>query len=458
MQKAKPLKLRLLILCSGLIWLAGGCIAAPEGSPEETRLVAADQPAPSSQGRSEIRLTPGKYQPYGFFGYAVDLDGSLLVAGAPGTNLAGQNAGGAYVFEQRGPNWSETALLVPDRLAADDRLGMAVVVDGDTIAAGAPYTTIGEGGFAAGAVYVFVRRGGNWVEQARLTAQDGGPFDLFGSAVALDGDTLVVGAPSADDPQKGRNTGAVYVYHRENETWLEQARLSIPGGGAEDFFGRSIAIHGEVIAVGAFGYDEPETGVNAGAVYFFRRQAGHWFFEEQLTSADPAPKAQFGFSVALVGDAAEPAWLVVGANQYASEPIDPRYELPPGRIELFRRQDHSWQPATQLGPQELEEGEAGTLGASVAMSGFEQGNLVLVAGSHVGLSLYLFREDAGNWVQSIIDHSESPILSYGRSVAIGSSYLAVGSPWQDINPPDRTLFTHATAAGAVFLYNLGELK
>ncbi len=143
---------------------------------------------------------------------------------------------------------------------------------------------------------------------------------------------------------------------------------------ADDFFGRSIAIHGEVIAVGAFGYDEPETGVNAGAVYFFRRQGGHWFFEEQLTSADPAPKAQFGFSLDLVGDAAEPTWLVVGANQYASEPIDPLYESPPGRVELFRRHDRSWQPATRLDPQEPEEGQAGTLGASVAMGMLEQGN------------------------------------------------------------------------------------
>lgn len=458
MQKAKPLKLRLLILCSGLIWLAGGCTAAPGRSPEETRVAAADQPAPSSQSLPEIRLTAGKYQPYGFFGYAVDLDGSLLVAGAPGTNLAGQNAGGVYVFEQRGQNWSETALLVPDRLAANDRLGMAVVIDGDTLAAGAPYATTRGGGFAAGAVYVYVRRGGNWVEQARLTAQDGGLFDLFGSAVALDGDTLVVGAPSVDDPQKGRNTGAAYVYHRENETWLEQARLSVPEGGSDDFFGRSISIHGEVIAVGAFGYDEPETGVNAGAVYFFRRQGGHWFFEEQLTSADPAPKAQFGFSLDLVGDAAEPTWLVVGANQYASEPIDPLYESPPGRVELFRRHDRSWQPATRLDPQEPEEGQAGTLGASVAMGMLEQGNFVLVAGSQLGRDLYLFQEDAGNWVQSLIVPPEPFQLSYGKSVAIGSSYLAAGSPGTDIDPSDRTHFIYATAAGAVFLYDLGELK
>lgn len=335
---------------------------------------------------------------------------------------------------------------------------MAVVVDGDTLATGAPYTTTRDGGFAAGAVYVFVRRGGNWVEQARLTARDGGLFDLFGSAVALDGDTLVVGAPSADDPQKGRNTGAAYVYHRENETWVEQARLSTPEGGADDFFGHALAILGEQVAVGAFGYDAPGIEPNAGSVYLFRRQGNAWFFEEQFTSADPAPKAQFGFSLAFGGLAGEPDWLVVGANQHASGPIEPRYAIPPGRIELFRRQDQAWQPATQLGPRELEEGEAGMLGASVAMGGLEQGNFVLVAGSQLGRELYLFQEDAGNWVQSLIIPPETFQLSFGKSVAIGSSFLAAGSPGTDIDPSDRTHFIYATAAGAVFLYDLGELK
>lgn len=455
------MKLRLPFLALGLLALTGGVLANTGRLPEEfggDSPLTANQPEPLSQGLPEIRLTAGNYQEHGFFGYAVDLDGSHLVAGAPGTNLAGQNAGGVYVFEQRAQNWSETALLVPDRLAANERLGMAVALNEDTIAAGAPYATTRDGGFAAGAVYVFVRRGGNWVEQARLTARDGGPFDLFGSAVALDGDTLVVGALSADGSRKERNTGAVYVYHRENEIWVEQARLSAPDGGADDFFGRSLAVHEELVAVGAFGYDAPETGPNAGAVYFFRRRGAAWFFEEQFTSTEPAPKAQFGFSMELLGNAAEPTWLVVGANQYAPEPVDPRYASPPGRVELFRRQAQSWQPITRLSAEVLDEREAGMLGAAVAIGELERGNFLLVAGSLPDPKLYLFQGDEEDWEQTLVIQPELFSLSFGKAVAIGGSYLAAGSPWTDINPSDIARFKYATAAGVVYLYDLGELK
>lgn len=453
------MKILLVILSVTIIIFAGGWISGhgipPVGPGGESQSVGF-QATPPSHGLPETRLNASDYQPHDFFGYAVDLDGALLAAGAPGKNEAGQEAGGVYVFEHNGGEWAEVARLVPEGLGSYDHLGISVALDGETIAAGAPYATTQDGGFAAGAVYIFVRQGDDWREQARLTARDGGPFDLFGAVVALDGDTLVVGAQGADDVSKGRNTGAAYVFHRENEMWVEQARLSSADGGADDFFGQSLAIHGEVIAVGAFGHDAHEIGPNTGAVYIFRRQDGAWFFQTKLTSVDAAPKAQFGFSLKFVGDQAEPTLLVVGANQYASEPVDPGYDSPPGRIELFRWQNQAWGPAARLVVEQLKENEAGLVGASVAIDLLEGNRFTLAAGSQFGARVHLFRGADENWQQAVSIGPDIFQLNTGRSIAISNPYLTVGSAWS----AERFSDGHGELpqTGAVFIYDLRALK
>jgi hypothetical protein len=439
-------------------------------------------PTPRPHGLPETRLNAGDYQPHDMFGYAVDVDGALLAAGAPGKNgagleaggeyffepgtniislrslMAGQEVGGVYIFERSGQEWNQMAALVPDSLRKNDRLGTSVAVEGGTVAAGAPYATTQAGGFAAGAVYVFARQGDGWVEQARLTAGDGGPFDLFGSALALDGDTLVVGAQGVDDPALGRNAGAAYVYHREKGAWVEQARLSPPDGGADDFFGQSVAIHGEVIAVGAYGHDDPESGPNSGAVYLFQGQDGAWYFNSKLASAEPSPKAQFGFSLAFAGELVEPTWLAVGANQYASQPVDIRYAAPPGRVDLFRWQDQAWQPATRLDIEQDEEMQTGLVGATLAMDLLGGERLALAAGSQFGTSVHLFQGSDRTWGPATIIQPEEYQLTFGKAVAISDRFLAVSSPWSAERLPDGQSVTEVPQSGAVFIYDLSGLK
>jgi hypothetical protein len=459
---------------------AGG-VSNPEGEFEATAEYR-PLPTPRPHGLPETRLNAGDYQPHDMFGYAVDVDGALLVAGAPGKNgaeqeaggeyffepgtnvislrslMAGQEVGGVYIFERRGQEWSQLAGLVPDSLGQNDRLGTSVAVEGETVAAGAPYATTQAGGFAAGAVYVFDRQGDDCVEQARLIAGDGGPFDLFGSALALDKDTLVVGAQGVDDPALGRNAGAAYVYQREKGAWVEQARLSPPDGGADDFFGQSVAIQGEVIAVGAYGHDDPERGPNAGAVYLFQRQDGAWYFHSKLTSAEPRPKAQFGFSLGFAGGAAEPAWLAVGANQYASEPVKIGYEIAPGEVEIFRWQDRAWRPAARLDIKVDEEMQTGLVGATVAMDLLGGDRLSLAAGSQFGTSVHLFQGGDRTWGPTSMIQPEGYQLTFGRAVAISGPYLAVGSPWSAEELPDGQSVTEVPQSGAVFIYDLSGLK
>lgn len=450
--RGEKVKIRLILFGLGMLLLAGGWVSAHAGLPTTESAMwspPSQRATPPPHGLPEIYLEASNRQSYDSFGYAVDVDGTILVVGAPGKNEAGPEAGGLYVFERNGADWTETARLLPD-VRDQDRLGMAVAVSGETLVGGAPYATTQTGGFAAGAVYVYVRQGGNWQAQTRLTAPDGNSFDLFGGAVDLAGDTLVVGAQGADSPSGARNAGAAYVFHRENGVWVEQARLSSPEGGADDFLGQSVAIQGNVIAVGAFGHDEPDTGPNAGAVYLFEGHDVRWYFQAKLTSADPVPKAQFGFSLAFAGDGQTSNWLAVGANQYSPAPVDPRYGAPPGRVELFHWKNEAWQSVTQFVPEQADEQETGYFGASVAISWVGGDRPLVATGSAIGgRNLYLFPGPEGEPARVVQPAGFQ--WGFGRSLAIHGETLAVGSPWMGVNES-------GFPAGGVYLYDLSGLK
>ena len=114
--------------------------------------------------------------------------------------------------------------------AADDAFGYSIALSGNTAVVGAVAATVG-GKSAAGAAYVFVRSGTMWTQQAKLTAADAAADDSFAESVAVDGDTVLVGAPYADVMGDG-DRGAVYVYSRSGTTWTQQAKLAPSDGWA----------------------------------------------------------------------------------------------------------------------------------------------------------------------------------------------------------------------------------
>ena len=126
--------------------------------------------------------------------------------------------------------------------------------------------------FDAGAVYVFVRSGSTWTQQAYLKASNTGINDQFGNSVALSGDTLAVGAYKEDSPATGVNgdqaeccasdAGAVYVFVRSGSTWTQQAYVKASNTDARDAFGTSVALSGDTLAVGATGEASAATGIN----------------------------------------------------------------------------------------------------------------------------------------------------------------------------------------------------
>ena len=179
--------------------------------------------------------------------------------------------------------------------AAGDGFGTSVAVDGDTVVIGA--TGAGTGG----AVYVLRTSdgGATYVEVAKLTASDAAANDSFGTSVAIDGGTIVVGAYRDDDA--GSASGSAYVFRTTDggATYGQVAKLTASDAAASDNFGRSVAIAGGTIVVGANQYINGGTG----AVYVFRTtDAGATYGQvAKLTADDAASWDLFGGSVAIDG-------------------------------------------------------------------------------------------------------------------------------------------------------------
>lgn len=217
--------------------------------------------------------------------FSVAVSGDTLVFGAPedwnGTSYSGRG----HVYRKTAGTWAlEQILVVADPGA--DGVGTSVAIQGDTVVLGAP-----GGGGDDGAAYVFTRSGAIWTEQAALEPGVSG-MGLFGSAVALDGDTAVVGAHIV-----GASGGRAQVFVRSGTTWTSEQTLTQPG---LQYFGQSVAIDQDTLAVGA-PHASPN-GTNSGAVYTFARSGTTWSPLLTIVPGDTVANDWFGHSTALVGD------------------------------------------------------------------------------------------------------------------------------------------------------------
>ncbi len=242
------------------------------------------------------------------------------------------------MFVRSGGEWSQQAYLKASNTGATDSFGRSISLSGETLAVGA----IGEDSAArgvnsdqsddsasyGGAVYVFVRSGRMWSQQAYVKASNTGEYDRFGSGVAIFEDTLAVGAYNEDSAATGvdgdetndsaADSGAVYVFARSAGEWSQQAYLKASNTGEGDTFGRVLALSGDTLAVGAHGESSAATGVNgdpnddsafqSGAVYVFVRSEGEWIQRAYLKASNAEAGDWFGDSVSLSGDT-----LAVGA-------------------------------------------------------------------------------------------------------------------------------------------------
>lgn len=234
------------------------------------------------------------------FGEVLALSGDTMVVGAKGDDTAaGSNAGSVSVFTRNGGVWSLQTKLTAGDAASGDRYGAAVALSGDVLVVGSTHDDASGTVYNSGSVYVYTRSGNGWSQQAKLVASDPEQDDHFGNSVALSHDTILIGAEG-----KHGGAGAAYVFRNNAGSWSQQAKLVAPEPQAQDRFGCAVALEGDTALIGAESDDVSVVGANQGCAYVFTRVTGSWSQQAQLFADDASSDGFFGTSVALQGDAA----------------------------------------------------------------------------------------------------------------------------------------------------------
>ncbi len=313
----------------------------------------------------------------------------------------------------------------------DDFFGSATAMSGDTLVVGAPVADVESRG-SYGSAYIFTldeMTDGNpqWVQQAELTMADDKEYvTRFGQAVDIDGDTVIVG--SNYDPQPGQR-GGPWIFVREDGQWVRQARLTAGLLDDDERVGYSVAVDGDTAAVGVYQRSSAD-----GIVYVFVREGAAWSLQATLAgSGDDAPNSDlFGQSVDVDGDT-----LAVGARHGG----DGRYSTI-GAVHIFTRSGTEWSPQAKLNHPMGEEAVAAELGNAVAL----EGNVLVVGASNeevggeaVHGAAYVFRRSGSVWkLASRLTHSDGDFGdNFGWSVDIADGNIVVGAYWEDVDGNDN---------------------
>ena len=451
------------------------------------------------------------------FGYSVAVSGDTVVVGASRedgnatgvngdqTNNATNDAGAAYVFVRNAGVWSQQAYLKASNTDVADLFGWSVAVSGDTVVVGAWFedsNATGVNGAASnnaasnsGAAYVFVRTAGVWSQQAYLKASNTDASDWFGTAVAVSGDNVVVGARREASNATGVNgsqannaasgAGAAYLFVRTAGVWIQQAYLKASNTDANDQFGFSVAASGDTVVVGARFEDSDATGINgaasnnvaenAGAAYVFVRNAGVWSQQAYLKASNTDANDWFGSSVAVSGNT-----VVVGArfedsnatgiNGAASNNVAESA----GAAYVFVRSAGNWRQQAYLKASNTDANDE--FGTSVAVSGDtvvvgangESSNAAGINGDQgnnaagTAGAAYLFVRSAGVWSQQAYLKPSNTDAGdqFGQSVAVSGDTVVVGAWFErssatGVNGDQAN--NSASDAGAAYIFVPSEL-
>jgi hypothetical protein len=294
--------------------------------------------------------------------------------------------------------------------SAEDGYGRSVAIDGDLVAVG-----VGDDG-ATGAVYLYKRQGMTYVPEAKLVALDATGGAEFGRTVAIKGNTVFVGARFAqvgDYP----DAGAVYIYKKYRGSWYFKEKIISPEPENEDNFGRAVAVQGNLLVVTA-----RKSGSEEGAAYLYLYKGGSWVYTGQLLASDPVPYAYFGQSVALQGGI-----MAIGARN-----AEPNVA---GALYIFRQSKDGWEEIAKMAPPDGEEDDQ--FGFSVAMSG----KIIAVGARRAnpeGIdnagAVYLYSVE-GKYVELITKLTASDASKsdeFGQSVAIAGDTILVGARRDDV--------------------------
>jgi hypothetical protein len=311
-----------------------------------------------------------------YLGATVATNGSYTAAGAPYASVGAQNDGVVYLFSNA--TWQQQTILLPNDPDSLSQFGNALAINDNTLFVGAPMHD--SFGVNAGAVYVFTFDGASWVQQQKLIGVDTAPGDRFGSALALNDGWLAVSAPLHSSP--GSPGGAVYLFEFDGVSWVQRYKVGAPDTIAGDRFGSAIALDDGWLAVGVPLHRF--VGSASGAVYLFEFNGTAWVQRQKFVASDTAGSDQFGSALAL-----ENRRLVVGAPLHNSNgPAS-------GAVYIFERATTTWIERAKLIGSDTNAGDR--LGGSISIDG----NTILVgaygdtaAGPATGAA-YVFVEVTG---------------------------------------------------------------
>ena len=361
-----------------------------------------------------VKLLASDAESDDFLGRSVAIDGGTAVIGAPGDDDQGDGAGAVYIFVRSGGAWVQQQKLTASDGESGDGFGSAMALYENTLIIGAPYAN--DMGEDSGSAYVFRRDArGIWSLQQKLTSSDAEAWDEFGISVAVEGDVLVIGA-FGDDAY----AGSAYVFNYQGTTWSEQQKLVAGSRESLEFYGVSVAIDENFVAVGAY-LDYYLNGL-AGSVYVYGFDGDIWTEQQRLTPSNGWYDDLFGSAIDL--DAGN---LVVGA------PYDNASAECTGAAYLFTRYEQVWSQQQKLV-------------ASDCNYGDEFGNAVAVDGDRIAIgntadddagedsgSAYLFIKSNGIWQEQMKLLASDGLTDdrLGVSVAVSDSTVLVGAPGFD---------------------------
>ncbi len=460
------------------------------------------------------------------FGSAVSVssDGNTLAVaaldeGGGATGVGGDDgdgsapfSGAVYVFARTGGVWAQQAYVKASNTETFDKFGysLSLSADGNTLAVGSWYEDSAATGidgnqannsaFLAGAAYVFARTGGVWAPQAYVKASNTERNDAFGWSVSLsgDGDTLAVGSINeasvatgigGDESDNTANAaGAVYVFSRSGDVWMQQAYVKASSTDENDRFGVSVSLSadGNLMAVGADGESSAATGIGgdesdntasgAGAVYVFSRSGAAWAQEAYVKASNTGAGDAFGYSISLSGDGSTLAVGAFGEDSAATGIGGDQGDdtaLGSGAVYLFARSGGVW--AQEAYAKSSNTGGSDSFGDSVSLSA--DGTTVLVGawmedGAATGVdgdgsddsalaagAAYVFARRGGTWThEAYVKASNTSTEDYfGGSVSLsGDGDTLVVGAWSEDSAAtgvggDQTNEA-ATTAGAMYIF------
>lgn len=325
----------------------------------------------------EQKLIAGDAADEDSFGFPVVIEGDTAVVGAYLADHSGfTDAGAAYVYTRSAGVWTQEDKLIalPGDLEDDLRFGFSVDISGDTVVVGAYHYQN-----STGVAYVYVRSGGAWSFQQRLTASDPNPSDNFGFASAIDGDSIIIGAYDSS----GSGEGSAFVFTRSGAVWSEQQQLSSPDPSPTHRFGFAVDIDGDTVVVGD--HVHPPDG----AAYVFTRTAGVWSLEQPLAPTDLDAES-FGFPLVVDGD------TIIVTDRLGD--VDTIVDA--GAAYVYTRSGSVWTEVQRLTASDP--GQEAQFGRGIDIDG---GTTLVSApqADHSGLidagSAYVFRQSGGVWTE-----------------------------------------------------------